>query len=72
MSVDLAEILALPIEERIELVQSIWESVAAVPEAVQLTPEQRAELDERIRDYRKNPDSGSPWPEVRDRIISSQ
>ncbi len=72
MFVDLAEILALPIEERIELVQSIWESVAAVPEAVQLTPEQRAELDERIREYRENPDSGSPWPEVRDRIISSQ
>ena len=72
MSVDLAEILALPIEERIELVQSIWESVAAVPEAVQLTPEQRAELDNRIRGYRENPDSGSPWPEVRDRIISSQ
>lgn len=72
MSVDLSKILELPIEERIELVQSIWDSVAAVPEAVQLTAAQREELEERVRDYRKNPDGGSPWPEVRERILSGR
>ena len=70
MSIDLAEVLALPVEERIELAQSIWDSVAAVPEAVQLTDEQRSELEVRLKEYRKNPDSGSPWPKVRDRILS--
>ena len=72
MSVDLSKILELPVEERIELVQSIWDSVAAVPEAVQLTTEQRAELEDRVRDYRENPDNGSPWPEVRERILSGR
>lgn len=72
MSVDLSKILELPIEERIELVQSIWDSVAAVPEAVQLTAAQRKELEERVRDYRKNPEGGSPWPEVRERILSGR
>jgi len=72
MSVDLSKILELPIEERIELVQSIWDSVAAVPEAVQLTAAQREELEERVRDYRKNPEGGSPWPEVRERILSGR
>lgn len=71
MSIDLAKVLALPVEERIELAQSIWESVAAVPEAVQLTDEQRSELEDRLKEYRENPDSGSPWPEVRDRILSN-
>ena len=70
MSIDLAEVLALPVEERIELAQSIWDSVAAVPEAVQLTEEQRSELEIRLKEYRDNPNSGSPWPEVRDRILS--
>jgi len=72
MSIDLAEVLALPIEERIELAQSIWDSVAAVPEAVELTEEQRSELETRLKEYRDNPDSGSPWPEVRERILSKQ
>ncbi len=71
MSIDLAKVLALPVEERIELAQSIWESVAAVPEAVQLTDEQRSELEDRLKGYRENPDSGSPWPDVRDRILSN-
>ena len=72
MAVDLSKILELPIEERIELVQSIWDSVAAVPEAVQLTAAQREELEERVRDYRNNPEDGSPWPEVRERILSGR
>ena len=69
MSIDLAEVLALPVEERIALAQSIWDSVAVAPEAVPLTEEQRVELEGRLREYRRNPDSGSPWPAVRDRII---
>jgi putative addiction module component (TIGR02574 family) len=70
MSIDLAEVLALPIEERIQLSQSIWDSVAAVPEAVQLTEDQRLELEVRLKEYRDNPTVGSPWSEVRERIIS--
>jgi putative addiction module component (TIGR02574 family) len=70
MSIDLADVLALPIEERIQLAQSIWDSVAAVPEAVQLTENQRVELEVRLKEYRDNPNAGSPWPEVRERIIS--
>jgi putative addiction module component (TIGR02574 family) len=29
-----AEILALPVEERVKLVEAIWDSISAVPEAV--------------------------------------
>ena len=37
--VSVAEILELPVQERIRLVELIWESIAAVPEAVEVTPE---------------------------------
>jgi len=72
MSIDLADVLSLPVEERIQLAQSIWDSVAAIPEAVKLTDEQRKELDSRLRAYRKDPAAGSPWPEVRERILPSR
>ena len=64
----IADIMQLDVSERIELVQDIWDSVAAVPEAVPLTDAQRQELERRLAEYRRNPESGSPWDEVKGRI----
>ena len=60
MSTQLEQILALPIDERIKLVEDIWDSIAAVPEAVQLSDEQMAEIERRLEDYRRNPDDVVP------------
>jgi putative addiction module component (TIGR02574 family) len=67
-----AEILELPIAERIRLVELIWESVAAVPEAVPVSDELKAELDRRLADFEANPEAGSPWEEVRERIVQGR
>lgn len=72
MKISLAEILQLSVDERLELVEAIWDSIAEVPEAVRLTDEQRRILDERLEDLRRNPDAGSPWPEVKARILASK
>ena len=64
-----AEILELPVAERIRLVELIWDSIAAVPEAVSLSDELKAELDERLAEFEANPDAGSPWEDVRQRIV---
>lgn len=61
----LAEILRLSVDERIQLAQDIWDSIAAVPEAISLTDAQRAELDRRLAAYEGNPDEGIPWDEFR-------
>ena len=61
----LAEILRLSVDERIQLAQDIWDSIAAVPEAISLTDAQRAELDRRLAAYEENPDEGIPWEEFR-------
>lgn len=68
MSTQLADILELPIKERIKLVEDIWDSIAAVPEAVKLTDEQMAEIERRLEDYRKNPGNVIPWEEARERL----
>ena len=64
----ISEVLKLPVAERIKLVEAIWDSIAATPEAVQLTEAQREELDRRWAAYERDPSLGSPWAEVRARI----
>ena len=67
--ISIAEVLALPVAERLRLVETIWVSIAEVPETLQLTKAQEAELDRRLDAYRKNPAIGSPWPDVKARIL---
>jgi putative addiction module component (TIGR02574 family) len=54
-----AEILALPASERMLLVEAIWDSIAAVPEALELTQWQKDELDRRLAEFEADPDSGA-------------
>ena len=62
------DILSLSVSERIQLVQDIWDTITEVPESVALTDEQKAELDRRLEAYHKNPNAGSPWSVVQERI----
>ncbi len=57
--------LRLPVAERIELVQAIWDSVVAESSAVPVTDEQRIELDRRLAAAEANPSDERPWSEVR-------
>jgi putative addiction module component (TIGR02574 family) len=66
--VRVAELLELSVSERIQLVEDVWDSIAAVPDAVPLTEPQKEELDRRLDSYHQNPDAGSPWELVRERI----
>ena len=70
--VHIADVLELPVEERLELVGAIWDSLSEVPEAVELTDAQRMELDRRLEAYRLDPSEGSPWSEVKDRILKGR
>ena len=67
-----ADVLSLSVPERIQLVEDIWDTIAEVPEEIGLTDEQKAELDLRLDAYHQNPDEGSPWGMVRERIRSRQ
>jgi putative addiction module component (TIGR02574 family) len=63
-----AEILALPASERMLLVEAIWDSIAAAPEALELTQSQKDELDRRLAEFEADPDSGASLEEVFARI----
>ncbi len=55
----------LPRDERLALVQALWDSIAT--EGPHLTDTQRAELDRRIADDDTNPDDVVPWEQVKAR-----
>ncbi len=61
-------IAALTPEERLSLLEQLWDSLAAMPEAVPLTEAQRAELDRRLDDLELEGPVGIPWDEVLSRI----
>ncbi|HYN77715.1 MAG TPA: addiction module protein [Lamprocystis sp. (in: g-proteobacteria)] len=55
---------ALPLEERIRLVEDLWDSIAADQGAVPLTAAHRAELDRRLDAYAVDGHPGRPADEV--------
>ena len=66
--ISIADILELPVQERIRLVELIWDSVAAVPEAVEVSSGLRAELEARLREFEANPEEGYSWEQVKSRL----
>ncbi|MDP2182759.1 MAG: addiction module protein [Actinomycetota bacterium] len=56
---------ALSVPERIQLVEDLWDSIAASEDDVPVTAAQRDELDRRIEAHRLNPQPATPWSEAR-------
>jgi putative addiction module component (TIGR02574 family) len=65
-----AELRKLSVAERLELVQELWDSIAADCERDPhpLTDEQRQDLERRLAEADADPTGGAPWREVRERI----
>jgi putative addiction module component (TIGR02574 family) len=55
----------LGVEDRLALVEQLWDSIAADSGAVPLTPAQRIELERRVADHRAHPDDVVSWDEVK-------
>jgi putative addiction module component (TIGR02574 family) len=63
--ISVADILELPVQERIHLVEMIWESTAAVPHTIEVSPELKTELNARLADFERNPEAGYSWDQVK-------
>jgi putative addiction module component (TIGR02574 family) len=60
--------LDLSIPERIQLVEDIWDTIAAGVDAVELSDEEKQIIDDRLEAYHRNPNEGSSWENVIRRI----
>jgi putative addiction module component (TIGR02574 family) len=66
--INISDAINMSVAQRIELVEDLWDSIAALPEKVKLTDAQKKILDERLEAFHKNPAEGSPWDAVKKRI----
>ncbi len=58
----------LGFEDRLTLVQELWDSIADHAAAMPITVPQQAELDRRIAEHEANPDDVVSWEEIRESI----
>jgi putative addiction module component (TIGR02574 family) len=67
-AVNMDAVRALSVEERLTLVAAILDTLDS--DTIPFTPEQWAEIQQRLDDYRANPDSGVSYEDYKARIRS--
>ncbi|AFZ01853.1 addiction module protein [Calothrix sp. PCC 6303] len=67
LKVDISE---LSVSERIQLAEDLWDSILLESDASEfpLSEGQKQELDRRLELHRQNPQQGSTWEEVKQRL----
>jgi putative addiction module component (TIGR02574 family) len=68
MDMDLTSVFYLSPSEKLQLVEDLWDDLAATPEAVPVHNWQKEELARRKANLLKHPGSGMTWEEVQRRV----
>ncbi len=58
----------LSVEERMMLLEELWDSLSADPEQLSVPESQKADLDKRLAAFVENPKAGSSWEDVKARL----
>jgi putative addiction module component (TIGR02574 family) len=65
------DIQRLSPSEKLALVTELWDDLAAHPAEIPVAPEQIAELDRRMDDFRRNPTKVTTWEAIQQRLLGS-
>jgi putative addiction module component (TIGR02574 family) len=66
----LNDVLALPVDERLEFFEQLRNNLLSDPSIHPLTDSERQILDEGLAEYESSSNTGSPWDEVEARLLS--
>ena len=58
----------LSIDERLQLVEDIWDDIASTVESRDIPQSHKDELDRRETAYQADPEAGSSWEDVKSRL----
>ncbi len=73
MAPEFQDLEKLPLAERLQLVEDLWDSIAQTQGEDLPVPEwQKAELTRRKEEYARNPQSAKPWSEIKRSILESK
>ena len=67
-AVNKLDIQELSQSERILLAEKLWDSVADNQDTLEVTASQKKILEERLAAYKKSPNEGSSWEEVKNEM----
>ena len=70
MNPPVTSVFDLSVSEKLQLVEDLWDDIAATPEAIPVHDWQQEELDRRKANLQANPASGLTWAEVQRRVRS--
>ena len=68
MNSHLKELSGLPLSEKVQLVEDLWDNIAAELESMPLSEELKAEMDRRLQEYLKDPSTALSLEEVQARM----
>jgi putative addiction module component (TIGR02574 family) len=66
---DIPQIQSLSVGEKLRLVEELWAEIIRQPGHVPIPEWHVSELDHDFAAYQANPREGSPWDEVKDRVL---
>ena len=72
MNTEFTQVFELTLSEKLQLLEDLWDSIAQVPEQIPVLDWQKEELAKRKAAYLQNPNSGSSWEAVKDRIRNGE
>jgi len=61
---------SLTTKEKVVLAQQLWDSVISDEQSLDVSAEQKAELDRRVIQFENKPDASASWDEVKSRILN--
>lgn len=67
-SVSQLEIDRLTVQQRLDLIATLWDSIPESLESLPVPQAHREELERRLADADANPDAGIPWEQVQERL----
>ena len=67
---DIPQLRDAPLASKLELVEELWAEITAKSDALPLPEWHIRELNQSLTEYQANPREGSPWPEVKARILN--
>jgi putative addiction module component (TIGR02574 family) len=65
----LEELRQMSVEDRLRLLEDVWTSLDEEHDRLPIPKWHEEELDRRLMAFEDNPEAGSPWPEVKKRLL---
>ena len=72
MNTEFTQVFELTLSEKLQLLEDLWDSIAQAPEQIPVLDWQKEELARRKDSHLLNPNLGSSWEAVKERIRNGQ